>query len=181
MRQYKVTFKVKSFVISPVFLMISSRIFLTCISPVVFSRWGQKFIKLNFSCYLPTQTLELLAFCLILALTCLGPNSFGPQLISEPRKKFNLKIAKPRLFISHWVKTILYLWAFPTITTPYFLMLGVISSQKNVWNFSWQTPLHQLCRGIFLLYSSWMIWYNSFKFSDIRKVLWFVYLHLMVF
>ena len=132
MRQYKVTFKVKSFVISPVFLMISSRIFLTCISPVVFSQWGQKFIKLNFSCYLPTQTLELLAFCLILALTCLGPNSFGPQLISEPRKKFNLKIAKLRLFISHWVKTILYLWAFPTITIPFlfYVKCNVITKKR---------------------------------------------------
>ena len=80
MRQYKVTFKVKSFVISPVFLMISSRIFLTCISPVVFSQWCQKFIKLNFSYYLLSYV-GIISF-----LPHFVPDSFGPRLLSEPRQ-----------------------------------------------------------------------------------------------
>ena len=80
MRQYKVTFKVKSFVISPVFLMISSRIFLTCISPVVFSQWCQKFIKLNFSYY------QLSYPGIISFLPHFGPDLFGPRLLSEPRQ-----------------------------------------------------------------------------------------------
>ena len=80
MRQYKVTFKVKSFVISPVFLMISSRIFLTCISPVVFSQWCQKFIKLNFSYYLLSYV-GIISF-----LPHFVPDLFGPRLLSEPRQ-----------------------------------------------------------------------------------------------
>ena len=89
-------------------------------------------------------------------------------------KKFSClpQKCKLELCMSNSLKVMIYLSLYLSAS-----ISRIVDSNPQGLNSSWTINKKRM----YILVVLWIIWYDSFQFGDIRKVLWFVHFHLVVF